>query len=203
MKKSIKEIASKIGYVLILPIGIVAYGFLRITKGKQMSNKSIALFSKKFIEEFKDDIFSYLDIQSLPMIESLAKEMTFDGNHKTIGDFYTEEHNVIDFHFLKNMFVSSLITERTDDTNAYISIYGVNIINEMVGNSVLIKLCTIKTIIHELTHYKQFLKGEEVINYSSTFDEYSKEKCEVEARKVSRKFTIKNIFKIIKFIFHN
>lgn len=181
--------------VLLLPISVPIAIIVLLTKGREFTLEDSYKFINKFMNVFEKDINKFLEIKTIPLIK--IRSTKYSSN---IGEFIVP--GLFNFDFtLCGQDVDAI--NRTDDSKTYINLYTTVIYNKSLQNNFLTKLIISKTIIHELTHYKQFIENRFVGNSASTFDDYMKEPCEIEARKSSKSFTYKHFIKLIHFLIMN
>lgn len=183
------NIIEKLLFIVLFPVLVIITGILYITKGQRLTNNSAYNFCIEFINIFRSDIYEFLSIDNIPSV------YINDGISSELGVFRTVTSGSTS-SFLDSIFNS----EFGKNFHSSITINHNAIGKRYVYNSFITKLVVINTIIHELTHYSQFMQNRWESNHSPSFKEYRKEPCEVEARQKARLFVLKHFIQIVKFI---
>lgn len=179
----------KIAFVVLFPVLVIITGILYITRGQRLTNNSAYNFCFEFINVFRSDIYEFLSINDTPSLNVSDEVSSKLGEFRNVTSGSTSS-------FLDSIFNS----EFGKNFHSSITINHNAIGKRYVYNSFITKLVMVNTIIHELTHYSQFMQDRWESNHSSSFKEYRKEPCEVEARQKARLFVLKHFIQIVKFI---
>lgn len=183
------SIIEKIVFIVLFPVLVIITGLLFITKGQRLTNNSAYDFSFRFINAFRSDIYEFLSIDNTPSL-NVADEVS-----SKLGEFRTVT-NSSSSSFLDSIFNSEF--GKTFHSSIIINYNAIG--TRYMYNNFITKLVVINTIIHELTHYAQYVQDRWEPNHSSSFKEYKAEPCEVEARQKARLFVLKHFIQIVKFI---
>lgn len=207
--KKVLDLLLKIVLVIILfvPVSVVML-LLKLTSGKKLSNKEVEEFTRVFLDNYLIHICTFLGINNIPKLFVqeynsglfIKKEMFGIFRHGSGFDLSMDEAGC-------NEYINENVHTRELDFLQYerICIYNINIYNIIPFNHNLIsKLVIISTIVHELTHYKQFLNNpkynENYIDSNVDYVAYKKQDIEKEADKMGIKFVLYHLIDILKFI---
>ena len=187
-----EKIMGIVALPITLPLFSIIYLVLYITKGKKLTTKSASDFIFSFISTFRADIFEFLNINNAPSIY-LNDEVSFK-----LGEFRTVTASS------NSIFADSLFNSEFGKTFHSSIIINYNSIGKRyLYNSFITKLVMVNTLVHELTHYAQYIQDRWEPNHSSSYQAYREEPCEVEARQKASSFSLKNLVRIVKFIVIN
>ena len=183
----------KILGVLALPISLplfsIIYLIMYITKGNKLTNESASDFTFRFIDAFRSDIYELLNINNTPAIYLADEISSKQGEFRAINSSSS-------FRFIDSLFNSN--SSKTFHSSIIVNYNSIG--KRYLYNNFITKLVMVNTIVHELTHYAQYVQDRWEPNHSSSYQEYREEPCEVEARQKALMFSRKNFLKIVKFI---
>lgn len=186
---------------LINPIGWIIMAGCR-----KKTEDELKEYSKIILEKYMDRIKQFVGIEDVPEIANYQ----FDNNTRYIAQFNYEKVcflNSFGFELIDNTIVDGVTRYWLNDKKYKISVQVAlkKMYNRNGSSPILFRINLLKTITHELTHYKQFQNGmltnpeNKYIAASTSFISYFNQPVEKEARKNGRTFVLKNLLSIILF----
>ena len=183
------SIIEKMLVIILFPVLVIITGILYITRGQRLTNNSAYNFCFEFINVFRSDIYEFLSIDNTPSLNVSDEVSSKLGEFRNVTSGSTSS-------FLDSIFNSEF--GKTFHSSILINYNSIG--KRYLYNSFITKLVMVNTIVHELTHYAQYVQDRWEPNHSPSFKEYRKEPCEVEARQKARLFVLKHFIQIVKFI---
>lgn len=192
-------------YMFYYTIGVIlrpiVKPILRATAFKtELTDEDMKEFVKCTIIKLIPLAKSFLKINKIP---SIYDDISYEDYH---GMFVSgkEIDNVLSVvnSNPNNILVNDTII--TDGYNHVLLVFSRNLYNSSLNNKILFKINIANILVHELTHYKQFLTNHEYNNSAEyirpemDLKGYLEQPIEKEAMSTAIKFLCRNIFKVVR-----
>lgn len=149
-------------------------------------------WSIDFTERFIKDICMFLEVDSIPHISITD---SYIERRKSAYGMYMIDDYVYDGYFVEG---SGLSKEKVNNSLIQSITISLPSIYERHSNSIQMKLCFIHTLVHEMTHFYQFMTNRYV---GYTAPSYKDSKKERQANRKAVQYKKERLIKITPFLF--